>query len=97
MRLHEQKDDFADLIEITAHWIGIPAAAVKRDYFIVMMLQKLEQSEYADKCVFKGGTSLSKCYPGSIARFSEDIDLTYIPREDLDQSNMTSSSKRSKM
>ena len=83
MRLHEQKDDFADLIEITAHWIGIPAAAVKRDYFIVMMLQKLEQSEYADKCVFKGGTSLSKCYPGSIARFSEDIDLTYIPREDL--------------
>jgi len=35
MRLHEQKDDFADLIEITAHWIGIPAAAVKRDYFIV--------------------------------------------------------------
>ena len=71
MRLHEQKDDFADVIEITAHWIGIPAAAVKRDYFIVMMLQKLEQSEYADKCVFKGGTSLSKCYPGSIARFSE--------------------------
>ena len=38
-----------------------------------------EISEYADKCVFKGGTSLSKCYPGSIQRFSEDIDLTYIP------------------
>jgi hypothetical protein len=35
-----EKDDFADLIEITAHWIGIPAAAVKRDYFIVMMLLK---------------------------------------------------------
>lgn len=83
MRLHESEEDFADLTEITARWVGIPAAAVKRDYYIVMMLQKLENSEYADKCVFKGGTSLSKCYPGSISRFSEDIDLTYIPREDL--------------
>jgi histidyl-tRNA synthetase len=44
-----------------------------------MTLQKLEQSEYANKCVFKGGTSLSKSYPGSINRFSEDIDLTYMP------------------
>ena len=83
MRLHENKNDFADLTEITAKWIGLPAAAVKRDYYIVMMLQKLGKSEYVDKCVFKGGTSLSKCYPGSISRFSEDIDLTYIPKEDL--------------
>lgn len=43
-----------------------------------MKLQKLEQSEYADQCVFKGGTSLSKCCPGSIERFSEDIDLTFL-------------------
>ena len=42
------------------------------------MLQKLEKSEFADCCVFKGGTSLSKCYPGSIERFSEDIDLTFL-------------------
>lgn len=26
----------------------------------------------------KGGTSLSKCYPSSIKRFSEDIDLTFL-------------------
>ena len=39
----------------------------------------LSQSEYVSSCVFKGGTSLSKCYPGSIERFSEDIDLTFIP------------------
>ena len=30
--------------------------------------------------MFKGGTSLAKCYPGSICRFSEDIDLTYVPK-----------------
>lgn len=43
-----------------------------------MMLQMLENSEFADQCIFKGGTSLSKCYPGSISRFSEDIDLTFL-------------------
>ena len=36
-------------------------------------------SEYVNQVIFKGGTSLSKCYPKSIERFSEDIDLTYIP------------------
>ena len=41
-----------------------------------LLLKNLADSEYAEKCVFKGGTSLSKCYPGSIERFSEDIDLT---------------------
>ena len=43
----------------------------------------LSQSENAEHCVFKGGTSLSKCYPGSIERFSEDIDLTYIPDDGM--------------
>ena len=64
-------------------YIGIPAVAVERDYYIVIMLEKLAQSPYADSCVFKGGTSLSKCSPGSIERFSEDIDLTFIPQEEM--------------
>ena len=82
MNLHNDREAFHDLIALSAAEIGIPAAAVKRDYFIVMMLQKLADSEYADQCVFKGGTSLSKCYPGSIMRFSEDIDLTFIPSDE---------------
>ncbi len=82
MNLHNDREAFHDLIVLSAAEIGIPAAAVKRDYFIVMMLQKLADSEYADQCVFKGGTSLSKCYPGSIMRFSEDIDLTFIPSDE---------------
>lgn len=78
MKLHHDHESFKDLIIATAKYVGIPESAVKRDYYIVMMLQNLQNSEYADQCVFKGGTSLSKCYPDSINRFSEDIDLTYI-------------------
>lgn len=83
MNLHEDKQSFEDLAILTAQYIHIPIAAVKRDYYIVMMLQLLENSEYADQCVFKGGTSLSKCYPDSIKRFSEDIDLTFISNDNL--------------
>lgn len=83
MLLHEHPTDFKDLQELTAEYIGIPAVAIERDYYIVMMLEKLAQSPYANNCVFKGGTSLSKCYPGSIERFSEDIDLTFLPQEEM--------------
>lgn len=83
MLLHKNSDDFQSLITITADYKGIPEDAIKRDYYIVQILQKLEKSKYAESCVFKGGTSLSKCYPESIMRFSEDIDLTYLPSENL--------------
>ena len=78
MKLHKYKDEFKSLISIVANKLHIPESAVERDYYIVLLLKKLENSEYVEKCVFKGGTSLSKCYPGSIERFSEDIDLTFL-------------------
>lgn len=78
MNLHNHADEFHDLITETAEYIGIPDDAVRRDYFIVMLLQQLAVSEYAEQCVFKGGTSLSKCYPETIKRFSEDVDLTLV-------------------
>lgn len=83
MRLHLERESFRDLITLTAPYIGIPESAVKRDYYIVIMLKNLQDSEYAQSCVFKGGTSLSKCYPKSINRFSEDIDLTYVPHAEM--------------
>ena len=43
MLLHEHPEDFKDLQELTAEYIGIPAVAVERDYYIVMMLEKLAQ------------------------------------------------------
>ncbi len=78
MNLHNFQEEFNNLITITSQVMHLPETAIEKDYYIVLLLKKLEQSHYADSCVFKGGTSLSKCYPGSIERFSEDIDLTYI-------------------
>lgn len=83
MKLHVFDDDFSTLISLVAHQMNLPEAAIEMDYYIVCLLQNLAKSVYSTKCVFKGGTSLSKCYPGSIERFSEDIDLTYLGEPDL--------------
>ena len=84
MNLHENKKDFKELITIVASKRNLPESAIERDYFIVLLLSNLENSEFVSQCVFKGGTSLSKCYPNSIERFSEDIDLTFLG---MDKSN----------
>lgn len=78
MKLHTFPEEFRQLITVVANDKHISESAVERDYYIVMMLKALVDSPYAEQCVFKGGTSLSKCYPGSIDRFSEDIDLTFL-------------------
>ena len=83
MILHHKKEEFEELVRLTSEHIQIPIEAVQKDYFITMVLNNLSNSEYVNEVVFKGGTSLSKCYPGSIERFSEDIDLTYIPKEGM--------------
>lgn len=94
MNLHKHKQEFEDLITIVANYIGIPVDAVRRDYYIVLIMQNLQNSEYAEKCVFKGGTSLSKCYPGSINRFSEDIDLTFMPAENMNNKKYSKALKQ---
>lgn len=81
MKLHEFQEEFRELVSIVAEYMHLPESAIERDYYIVLLLKNLENSEYAEQCVFKGGTSLSKCYPGSIERFSEDIDLTFLGME----------------
>lgn len=85
MKLHEFPDEFKSLISIVAKDKHLPEPAIERDYYIVLLLQNLANSEFADMCVFKGGTSLSKCYPGSIERFSEDIDLTFLGMDKNDK------------
>lgn len=52
----------------------IPPQAVEKDMWVTTILQAVFTLPYADKLVFKGGTSLSKVF-GKIQRFSEDIDL----------------------
>lgn len=83
MRLHHSSDEFEELIELASRTFNIPSDAVRKDYFITLILQNLENSIFTENVVFKGGTSLGKCYPSSIDRFSEDIDLTYIPDDEM--------------
>ena len=85
MKLHEFPNEFEDLISLASQEKHLPESAIERDYYIVLLLKNLADSEYAEKCVFKGGTSLSKCYPGSIDRFSEDIDLTFLGMDETDK------------
>lgn len=54
---------------------GTPAI-IEKDYWLVKILQILyEDSNFYKHHLFKGGTSLSKCYQ-CIERFSEDLDIT---------------------
>src|SRR5690349_12624275 len=54
--------------------LGIPDAAIEKDWWVVRTLEVVFQTEIAKHTVFKGGTSLSKAW-NLIDRFSEDIDL----------------------
>lgn len=80
MFLHEDKELFKDVIEATAESQSQTIAIVEKDYYVTMILKLL--SEEVPDCVFKGGTSLSKCHH-AIDHFSEDIDIAF--SEDLTQ------------
>ncbi|MDR2652598.1 MAG: nucleotidyl transferase AbiEii/AbiGii toxin family protein [Prevotellaceae bacterium] len=73
--------DKAFIIKTTADKIGLPAQAIEKDLWVTTVLQIVFSLPFADKLVFKGGTSLSKVWK-LISRFSEDIDFT-IAREQL--------------
>ena len=51
-----------------------PPQAIEKDIWVSTILQLVYTLPFADKLIFKGGTSLSKVW-GIINRFSEDIDL----------------------
>lgn len=74
MKLHLNKEDFTDLIRLTAQDMNILEVYIEKDYWVCYILKNLSKSVYLENIVFKGGTSLSKAY-GLIERFSEDIDL----------------------
>lgn len=77
MKLHENKEDFKNLIQLTADFLKITPVYIEKDYWVTYVIKNLFTSEYKDKVIFKGGTSLSKAY-SLIERFSEDVDLQLI-------------------
>lgn len=70
--LHNESEFFEQIILRTSDYLGIKAEIVEKDYYVTMFLKELVQ--ISPNIIFKGGTSLSKCYH-LINRFSEDIDL----------------------
>lgn len=74
MYLHEDRELFREVITNTAVWKNQAVAVIEKDYYVTMILRLL--AEKADKCVFKGGTSLSKGFH-VLNRFSEDVDITF--------------------
>lgn len=75
MFLHDNKELFEEVIFNTADFYKLPVAIIEKDYYVTLVLKEI--SKHNPDIVFKGGTSLSKCYK-IIDRFSEDIDLNII-------------------
>ena len=74
MYLHNDKDLFTEVITEANVQTGIAESIIEKDYYVTMILKLLSKS--SPDIVFKGGTSLSKCFH-LINRFSEDIDVTF--------------------
>ncbi|CAM4342770.1 nucleotidyl transferase AbiEii/AbiGii toxin family protein [Gillisia limnaea] len=86
MKLHNYKDAFEGAIVATAQHFGIAEIYVEKDYWVTFALKKIfTDPSSKDIAVFKGGTSLSKCFK-IIERFSEDIDMVVI-KEDGESEN----------
>src|ERR1043165_9449698 len=83
--LKATRQDRRDVFLATAARLGTPAQNVEKDFWVSWTLDVLFNGLPLGhpRFLFKGGTSLSKCY-GLISRFSEDIDITVF-REDLGQ------------
>lgn len=75
MLLHHSKNDFEQIVQATADDLGLGHFQVEKDYYVSLFLKELQKLDSDIQVVFKGGTSLSKCYD-IIDRFSEDIDLS---------------------
>ena len=72
MFLHDNKELFEEVIFNTADFYKLPISIIEKDYYVTLVLKEIATRN--PDIVFKGGTSLSKCYK-IIDRFSEDIDL----------------------
>lgn len=70
----------------------IPVIYVEKDYWVTFALYTIFHNPIGQDVVFKGGTSLSKCY-NMIERFSEDVDLVILRRKGETDSKLKSKIK----
>lgn len=72
MILHNEREAFENVILGASEHFKLNPVIVEKDYYVTLFLKELVSAQ--PNVVFRGGTSLSKCYH-LINRFSEDIDL----------------------
>lgn len=70
-----QNEELKDIIDKTSSMTHITQVIIEKDLWNCYFLDYLfNRSKYRDFYIFKGGTSLSKCYK-MIDRYSEDLDI----------------------
>lgn len=73
--IRQPEDQLQILFRNTAQKKRLHEAIIEKDFWVCIMLDYLfHKCPWKEALIFKGGTSLSKCY-NLIQRFSEDIDL----------------------
>ena len=70
--LHNEPSLFEQVILRVSEDTGVEVSIIEKDYYVTLFLQRIVAQQ--PNIIFKGGTSLSKCYK-LINRFSEDIAL----------------------
>lgn len=80
MNLHHDHEAFSELIIAASNELHIPPGIIEKDYYVTLALREL--ASRVKGMVFKGGTSLTKCYQ-ILDRFSEDIDISYAASEGI--------------
>lgn len=87
MNLHKDPKLFKQAIQFTSDQMQILPIYVEKDYWVTFALFQILQAPIGEDVIFKGGTALSKCYK-LIERFSEDIDLVVLRRENETDSKL---------
>lgn len=72
--LHNDVELFKQVVIAAGDAFKIDYSIIEKDYYVTEVLRRISEKE--SKIIFKGGTSLSKCY-NIIKRFSEDIDFGF--------------------
>lgn len=71
--IHDNKDEFLNILERTAGQTGFSLWLLEKDYYITILLDGIHS--LSEGLIFKGGTCLSKIYY-AYYRLSEDLDFS---------------------
>src|SRR3989338_965166 len=71
--IHKDKNQFGEILNVTAQRTGFRVNLLEKDYYLTLMLSRI--NELSEDLVFKGGTCINKIYY-SYYRLSEDLDFS---------------------